>query len=301
MNEINANPDRKPLIIFVTGISGAGLKTGVNALEDSGVYCIDNLPLEMINPTLQLIEKETITLDGGVAFGLHIRASKDIDAFLELHSQLKTKYLLDVLFLTAEDSVLELRYSANRRRHYFLKEGRRLQEAFAFEKSLKASLEAKADIVIDTSQLSPHQLTRMIEHRYKDHVVQRNLYVMLTSFGFKYGQCRPVDSLFDVRFLKNPYFVPDLRSKTGLSQEVQDYVLMDENAEQFLKRIVDWHKWILPQYLNEGKHYFRVGIGCTGGRHRSVSIVEELFRALKEDPLEHIVVSKNHRDIKISG
>ncbi|MFK7823898.1 MAG: RNase adapter RapZ [Oligoflexales bacterium] len=292
---------QKPLIIFVTGISGAGLKTGINALEDSGVYCIDNLPLEMIKPTLQLIEKETIISQGGVAFGIHVRAARDIDAFLELHSQLMTNYRLDILFLTAEDSVLELRYSANRRRHYFLKEGRRLQEAFAFEKDLKSSLEKKADIVVDTSQLSPHQLTRMIEHRYKDDVVQRNLYVMLTSFGFKYGQCWPADSLFDVRFLKNPYFIPELKDKTGLTQEVQDYVLMDENADQLLKKIIDWHKWILPQYLNEGKHYFRVGIGCTGGRHRSVSIVEALFRELNGEGLEHIVVSKNHRDIKIPG
>ena len=289
----------KPLIIFVTGISGAGLKTGINALEDSGVYCIDNLPLEMIKPTLDLIEKETIVLEGGVAFGIHVRTPQDIDDFLRLHAQLSAKYRCDILFLTAEDSVLELRYSANRRRHYFLQEGRRLQEAFIYEKTLKASLEGQADIVIDTSQLSPHQLTRMIEHRYKDDVVQRNLYVMLTSFGFKYGQCRPADSLFDVRFLKNPYFIPDLKNKTGLSQEVQDYVLMDENAEQLLKKMVDWHKWILPQYLNEGKHYFRVGIGCTGGRHRSVSIVEELFKVLNAEPMEHIVISKTHRDIKI--
>ncbi|NRA43695.1 MAG: RNase adapter RapZ [Oligoflexales bacterium] len=298
---MNATHQDKPLIIFVTGISGAGLKTGINALEDSGVYCIDNLPLEMIQPTLELIEKETIVLEGGVAFGIHVRTAEDIPAFLQLHSQLSAKYRLDILFLTAEDSVLELRYSANRRRHYFLQEGRRLQEAFNFEKSLKASLEEKADIVIDTSQLSPHQLTRMIEHRYKDDVVQRNLYVMLTSFGFKYGQCRPADSLFDVRFLKNPYFVPDLKDKTGLTQEVQDYVLMDENAEHLLQKLIDWHRWILPQYLNEGKHYFRVGIGCTGGRHRSVSIVEELYRALNTEPMEHIVVSKNHRDIKIQG
>ena len=296
---IPAEDTSKWLIVFVTGVSGSGLKTGISALEDIGIYCIDNLPVEMIRPTISLLEQEKTFEGDKVAFGIHVRTIEELNAFLDLLSVLNPLFRTDTIFLTAEDEVLELRYSANRRKHYLLTEGRRLQEAFSMEKKLKKPLSEAADIVVDTSHLAPQQLVRMIETRYHSDFIQRKLYVMISSFGFKYGQYRPADSLFDVRFLNNPYFVPALREKNGLDAEVRDFILADSDATALLNRLCDWHTWLFPQYFEEGKHYFRIGIGCTGGRHRSVCVVEQLYQLLKIKVDEYIVLSRSHRDINI--
>ena len=290
---------KNPLVIFVTGMSGAGLKTCISALEDSGVYCIDNLPLPMIEQTLELLKLQNFLEKTVVAFGVHIQNVDNINEFLSLAKNLDNKYQVDTLFLTAEDSVLELRYSANRRRHHFLEKGKKLQEAILSEREILYPLLDIADNVIDTSQLSPHQLTRIVEDRYSNTTIQRNLYVMISSFGFKYGAIHPVDSIFDVRFLKNPYFNNKLRAHTGLDENVRDYIFNDDKSAEFIDRLFEWHQWILPKYFDEGKHYYRIGIGCTGGQHRSVAIVEELFHRLTKESLGPLVINKYHRDVNI--
>ena len=159
------------------------------------------------------------------------------------------------------------------------------------------SVKEIADAAFDTTTWSPHQLSRTIEERYANKTFARNLYVTIASFGFKYGQYRPCDSIYDVRFLDNPHFVNELREKTGLNKAVKDHVFSDKRAGVFLDKLVDLHEFLLPQYFAEGKHYFRIGIGCTGGKHRSVCIAEELSHILTEKQIPNILISVAHRDL----
>ena len=296
---MNHHIDQDLRVIFITGVSGAGLKTAVNAFEDFGVCCIDNLPIGMIKPSLELLKKENYLTKNIVAFGIHIQNESYLNDFLSLYKDLSQSYKVDQIFLTAEDSILQLRYSANRRRHPFLIDGRKLQEAFEAERNLLQPMIDLSDLVIDTSLLNPQQLAKVIEGSFKDGLNSRNLYVMISSFGFKYGPCHPVDSVFDVRFLKNPYFDPHLRSLTGISESVKDYIFKESDSQEFIQKLIDWHSWILPKYYDEGKHYFRIGIGCTGGQHRSVAIVEELHAHLNKASLGPFIINKSHRDLKI--
>ncbi len=203
-----------------------------------------------------------------------------------------------MVFLVANEETLANRYGATRRPHPFLTEGESLTEAIKKERELISPVEWEADVVIDTSGLSPHQLARHIEARYLGEVPPRSLYVTITSFGFKHGQLRPADSIFDVRFLNNPYFVPSLKKLSGLDEPVKHFIREDQKTEVYLQKIIDLNCWLLPQYYAEGKHYFRIGIGCTGGQHRSVFIAETLCQALKDKNLAHLQYSVHHRDVQ---
>ena len=295
--------DKQPLVIFVTGLSGAGQKTAMNALEDVGVYSIGSLPLSMIIPTLKEISKEGYSLEKGIAFGIHIHDQRHSRQFLALKEELAKGqgFRIDSLFLTATNEALELRFNANRRRHPLFTQGSPIASAIRSEKNLLKDVEEASDLVIETSLYSPHELSRMIESRYHHEGFHRCLYVTFISYGFKYGVCLPVDSSFDVRFLKNPYFEPSLCYKTGLDKDVRDYVFSDANAVAMLDRLTAWHRWILPRYYEEGKHYLRIGIGCTGGQHRSVAMVEELSARLGSGHWNHIVIQKTHRDLRHQG
>ena len=293
----------QPLVIFVTGVSGAGQKTAMNALEDVGVYSIDNLPLNMVMPALKEVRKAGHHLEKGIAFGIHIHESQHSHEFLKLKKEIEAsqEFRVDSLFLTATDDVLELRFNANRRRHPLFTQGSRIETAIKEQRVLLKDIEEASDLIIDTSYQSPHELSRMIENRYHYESFFRCLYVTFISYGFKYGSCQPVDGQFDVRFLKNPYFEPSLRAKTGLDQEVRDYVFSDAHARAMLDKLTHWHRWILPRYYEEGKHYLRIGIGCTGGQHRSVSMVEELYKNLKNESPEHIKIQMTHRELRRKG
>lgn len=297
------NRSKQPLVIFVTGHSGAGQKTAMNALEDAGVYSIDNLPLTMVIPALKEVAREGYPLGKGIAFGIHVHDREHVRLFLKIKKELvqTQAYRLDSIFLTATDDALELRFHANRRRHPLFTRGSHVKTAILSEKALLRDVEESSDFMVDTSLCSPHELSRLIEARYQHESFRRLLYVTLISFGFKYGACHPVDGLFDVRFLKNPYFEASLRSRTGLDQEIRDYVFSDEHARDMLDRLISWHRWILPRYYEEGKHYLRVGFGCTGGQHRSVSMVEALYADLKTELPDCIVLQKNHRELKRRG
>lgn len=286
-----------PLVVFVTGLSGAGISTALNALADSGMHCIDNLPVEILDQTIGLIADGKLKAEHGFGFGM----ARHNEQFVALLPQLKEHYKdgvrLEIIFLTADEGVVATRYSTTRRRHPLLLPGETLVSAISREQALLSPIEELADSVVDTSSWSPHMLARAMEERFSKELPARVLQLTINSFGFKYGQLKSVDMLFDVRFLDNPHFVPELRDLTGLDKRVADYVFDNEAAKTMFGKMEDMIRFLLPLYHQEGKHYFRVGIACSGGRHRSVAFAERLGASLINSPIEHILVTIHHRDV----
>ena len=292
-----SNLDSDQPVVIITGQSGAGLSTAIRVLQDAGYYCIDNLPIEMLWDALSVVGSGKVAARG-FAFGMDIRDASFATKFPQLKVSLAEKAPLDVLFLTADEETLFRRYSATRRRHPLLEAGCGLADAIKREQLLLAPVESSADAVIDTSHLTSQVLARMIEDRYANKgVILRSLFVTITSFGFKNGALSPADSIQDVRFLNNPFFVPELKLKTGLDKDVRDYVMSDPVSNETFSKFNDLYRYLLPYYLKEGKHYFRIGIGCTGGQHRSVTFVEELARTFAASPLTGIQIAVAHRDL----
>jgi UPF0042 nucleotide-binding protein len=293
-----SNPDTRPLLVVVTGLSGAGLSTVINALSDVGFYCIDNLPIELIWPTVELMESRKIHTKG-FALGMDIRDKKFAQTFTSIKEKLKTKLRLDIVYLEADQNVLATRYSATRRKHPLTSSAdTNISKAIQRESKLLEPVKNSADVVFNTSVWSPHFLARTVEQRYSADLPPRQLHVLITSFGFKYGILKQCDEIFDVRFLANPYFSPELKNKHGLQKEVADYVFNDPAASTFLDKLVEMHEFLLPLYFREGKHYFRVGIGCTGGKHRSVSFAIKLAEELKKKKISNIEIRVDHRDVE---
>lgn len=286
-----------PRIFVVTGLSGAGNSTALAALADNGLYCIDNLPIELFGTTVGLLESGRIKAPHGLAVGMDVRDSNFAKRFSELKTEYAARARIQIIFTTADDSVLAVRFSTTRRKHPLMIAGDTLGEAITAERLLLAPVEEAADVVFDTSNWSPHQLARAIEGHFSKFLAPRQLHTTVTSFGFKYGQHRPVDLLFDLRFLDNPYFVPTLRERTGLDPEVRDFVFGNETAQTMFSKMEDMIRFLLPLYYREGKHYLRIGIGCSGGRHRSVAFAEEVGQALLRSPVAHVVTTVVHRDI----
>ncbi len=286
-----------PLLVIVTGLSGAGNSTALNALADAGMYCIDNLPMEMLEPTIALLESGRIVASHGLALCMDVRDESFAKQFPQLRKKLAGRVRLEVIFLTADQHAIATRFGATRRRHPLLRGGETLIEAIDHERDLLGTVEEAADIVFDTTHWSPQQLARAVEGRLANDLPPRMLHVTITSFGFKYGQAEPVDTMFDVRFLDNPYFVPELKDKSGLEAEVRDYIFSHTTAKTMLDKMEDMLRFLLPLYYREGKHYFRLGVGCTGGRHRSVCFAEELGRIFLKKPIPHTIITILHRDI----
>lgn len=289
--------DKRPVLVVVTGLSGAGLTTVLNTLQDSGFYCIDNLPVQLVQSAVDFILKGKVQARG-FALGMDIRDKRFAQDFPALKQQLSAQLRLDVIFLTAESEVLASRYNATRRAHPLVGKRGDISSAIEKERALLAPVKTAADQVVDTTTLSPHALARRIEDRYANAIAPRSLYVTITSFGYKYGQLRPSDEILDVRFLPNPFFIQDLREKSGKEREVAAYIAADQRTQSFLEKIEDLHRFLLPLYFSEGKHYFRIGIGCTGGKHRSVFVAEWLAERLRAMPLSNIVVNVIHRDLE---
>lgn len=290
------DPKRK-LLVIVSGYSGAGLTTALHALQDNGFFCIDNLPIELLDQATKFIEDNGRDVPG-FAIAMDIRSEGIIKDFAAIKARLGQKLNLDILFLTADKDHLAERFNTTRRKHPLMGESLKLMEAIQKEMELLEPVKLEADCVFDTSTWSPHYLSRTIEKRFSGKIPERQLNVVITSFGFKNGLLRPVDSLFDVRFLLNPYFDPRLKEKTGLEAEVAGFIEKDPRVEVLLNHLVNLHKFLLPQYFSEGKNYCHIGIGCTGGKHRSVYIAEELGKSLRQAGLEHISITVSHRDLK---
>lgn len=283
--------------MIVTGLSGAGNSTALAALADIGMYCIDNLPVELFGTTLDLIESGRISAEFGLAVGMDVRDRSFAQRFSDLKKNHSDRSRIQVIFMTAEDAAIATRFSTTRRKHPLMRTGETLNEAIVLDRALLSPVEEVADVVFDTTNWSPHQLARAIESHFAKDISPRMLHVTVTSFGFKYGQHRPVDMMFDVRFIENPYFVPELRDKSGLDPEVREYIFQHESARRMFAKMEDMLRFLLPLFYQEGKHYLRLGIGCSGGRHRSVSFAEELGTALLVQPIANVITTIIHRDI----
>ncbi|MCD8569461.1 MAG: RNase adapter RapZ [Geovibrio sp.] len=280
---------RRVSLIVLTGLSGAGKSRAAAVLEDLGYYTVDNFPPQLLEKFLKLIF--TFNMDvSKVALVIDIRSRNSVKAS-EVISLLKNNYGAQVLFIEADDATLIKRYKETRRTHPL---GAALPEAIKTERESLREIRETADIVIDTSRKTVHDLARQIESYFKDDD-SVNLSVTVQSFGFKYGVPEDSDLLFDVRFLKNPHFVEELREKTGQEKVVQDYVFSDEKTGIFIEKIKDMLNFLIPNYLSEGKRFLTVSIGCTGGKHRSVAVSENLSKYLRETTKFKVITK--HRDM----
>ena len=283
-------------ILIVTGMSGAGKTVCLKHLEDFGFNCIDNLPIGLMNSFLELLlssrENEQRT-----ALGIDSRNGKELSELEKIIENWREekKVHFRILFLDASDEVLIQRYKESRRSHPLAKEGR-IQDGITKEREKMAFLRKKADLIIDTSRLLTKNLRQQLKEIVQEEKKYQNLQLSILSFGFKYGMPEDLDLLFDLRFLPNPYYDPELRTHTGEEKAVQDFVFQDGNAQIFLDKLVDLFQFLLPLYVAEGKNQLVLGLACTGGKHRSVTMAEKLYQSLKDTADYGIALE--HRDIR---
>ena len=283
-------------ILIVTGMSGAGKTVCLKHLEDFGFNCIDNLPIGLMNSFLELLlssrENEQRT-----ALGIDSRNGKELSELEKIIENWREekKVHFRILFLDASDEVLIQRYKESRRSHPLAKEGR-IQDGITKEREKMAFLRKKADLIIDTSRLLTKNLRQQLKEIVQEEKKYQNLQLSILSFGFKYGMPEDLDLLFDLRFLPNPYYDPELRTHTGEEKAVQDFVFQDGNAQIFLDKLVDLFHFLLPLYVAEGKNQLVLGLACTGGKHRSVTMAEKLYQSLKDTADYGIALE--HRDIR---
>lgn len=277
-------------LIILTGYSGAGKSTASKALEDLGYYTVDNMPLQLVEKFVEVafdynseIQKIALVIDS---------RSKDIAKAMDLIKLLKMKYDAEVIFLDASDEVILKRYKETRRKHPL---GDSILEAIALEKRQLSEIREMADLIIDTSSFTVHDLTRFFEEKFKGNVASK-MSITIQSFGFKYGIPPDSDMVIDVRFLKNPHFVEELRGKTGLDKDVYEYVFSDERIYPFLKKLKKFLDYLIPNYVKEGKKFFTLSIGCTGGRHRSVAVCKFISEYLTRKGDNRVILK--HRDIE---
>lgn len=284
-----------PQVVVVTGLSGAGRSTALRVLEDAGFFCVDNLPPALAPELLSLAHRDEKL--ARVGLGIDVRTGAFLSGVEQTLSALESAgHRVQVIFLDCADDVLVRRFSETRRPHALARDGD-LHVAIARERERLAGLRARADVVIDTTELSVHDLRRhLIDYTGRD-VERPTMVVRLLSFGFKYGIPVHADLVFDLRFLPNPHFVDDLRPKTGTDSEVARYVLDAPESQDLMGHLIPLLHFLLPHYAREGKAYLTIAFGCTGGRHRSVAMVEALGRRLGG---EHRV-TVSHRDATRAG
>lgn len=285
-----------PDIVIITGLSGSGMSSAMNAFEDLGFFCVDNLPITLL-PTFARLVKRGDSSDAHInraALVIDIREKQFLTEFrTQLDKLKKTGLKVMVLFLEASDAVLARRFSETRRPHP-ADTGQGLNETIAAERTALQDIRADADHIIDTGEHNVHTLRRLMIQRFSPRTEGTPMRVQVLSFGHKYGGPRDLDLLFDVRHLPNPYFVPDLRDFSGKDRRIVQYLNQQPEVDETLRRFSDLLDYLLPLYKREGKSYVTVGIGCTGGRHRSVMIADALARRLRKSGFEATSV---HRDI----
>lgn len=278
--------------VIVTGMSGAGKSSVLKMLEDSGYFCVDNLPIQLVKKFVKLIIQGS---QKKVALGLDIRsgqALKELDSVLQDMKRISFPY--EILFLDCAPEVLVKRYKETRRTHPLSGLGR-VDKGIELEREKLDFLRKKADVIIDTSHLLIRELKTQINQIYVEDKKFNNFIITILSFGFKYGIPTDSDLVFDVRFLPNPFYIPELKKRTGKDSQVSSYVMESEIAIQFLTKLEDMLHFLIPHYITEGKNQLVISIGCTGGKHRSVTLVEELANRLRETEYGLRI---EHRDIE---
>jgi UPF0042 nucleotide-binding protein len=283
---LNASPS----LVIVSGLSGAGRTTVMKALEDLGFYCVDNLPVVLLERFVDLFSEGADRL----AVVVDVRERSFLAEFPSMHDRLRERGTrIELLFLEASDDALRQRYDESRRVHPAV-EGGSVAEGIALERRLLEPLAARADVAIDTTDLSVHDLKRLVTRHFSGADRSGSLELNLVSFGFRYGLPEAADLMIDVRFLPNPNFEPELRHRTGLDADVAAYVLDDARTAEFLERFFAFLEFLLPRYEEEGKAYLTLAVGCTGGQHRSVAVIGALERHLRDRKIE---VRVSHRDV----
>ena len=283
--------------VIITGMSGAGKTTALHVLEDIGYYCVDNIPASLLSTLYTLCSKSEDSMMKKVAVVVDVRGNENFeDMYTQIENFKKSHEDVSILFFDAKVDCLLIRYKETRRKHPLaerLKDGS-VAEAVTFEKALLTSIKKIADYKIDTTYLSNKQLRERVMSMFMEDTSQ-SLTLTFMSFGFKYGIPLEADLIIDVRCLPNPYYIPELKPLTGLDQVVRDYVLKSEDTQEFLKRTLNLLDFSVPLYLKEGKSELVVGIGCTGGKHRSVTIARQLDEHFVEKGYKCVI---QHRDVK---
>lgn len=281
--------------VIVTGMSGAGKSTALKMLEDVGYYCVDNLPYALVPKLVELIRVPNAEINK-IAVGIDIRSGQNFSEFEKALEQIgEMGFPYEILFLDSKDDVLIKRYKETRRNHPLALEGR-LDQGIKEERGKLLTLRKRAEYILDTSNMLTRELKAELNRIFVENKEFKNIYVTVCSFGFKYGIPSDADLVFDVRFLPNPYYIEELRHKTGNDEEVQTFVMANEASKIFLSKLNDMARFLIPHYISEGKHQLVIAIGCTGGKHRSVTLANELYEELKKD--ENLGVKKEHRDIE---
>lgn len=284
--------EASPHIVFVSGLSGSGKSTAMAALEDMSFYCVDNLPAQLIDQFLRLCEKATPRIER-IALAIDSREGPFLEGVPAVVTGLRDRGArVELLFLECSNDVLLTRYRETRRVHPHSPTGR-VEDGIDIERRLLVDVAALADHLIDTSALNVHQLKTDVVQRVSGE--ERPTVVNMVSFGFRFPTPQTAELLFDVRFLPNPYFEERLRPRTGHDPEVAEYVLKSERGEALIGQLSGLLRFLLPLYDAEGKAYLTIGIGCTGGRHRSVAIANALAEQLRADGRE---VNVEHRDVE---
>ena len=281
--------------VIVSGMSGAGKSTVLNMLEDMGFFCVDNLPVALLPSFGQIAFDRKVDVNQ-VAVTVDIRNGDQLQGLtnqLEVLYELGIKY--EILFLDADESTLVKRYKETRRTHPLAREDR-IETGIQRERKMVSFIREKADYIIDTTSLLTRELKQELEKIYVNDEKYSNFIITILSFGFKYGIPADADLVFDVRFLPNPYYDPELRPMTGNDLAIQQYVMRSGDAQIFLDKLEDMLEFLIPHYIDEGKYHLIVGIGCTGGKHRSVTIANGIYNRLENLPYS---VRIEHRDIEI--
>ena len=269
----------KEQLVVITGLSGSGKSAAVRAFEDMGYYCVDNLPVTLIPVFSDLCTRAGDAL-ARVALVIDIREGQFLREFPEVLARIRGDRAVQVLFLEASDELLARRFNETRRPHPMGGDAQDLMESIARERRELRTIRGLADVLIDTSAFTVHDLKAFILDSFLEKDRPSALLVPITSFGFKFGVVANLDVLFDVRFIANPYFIDELRGLTGKDEKVKDFLERKPEYITFLEKTADLLKFLLPLYVREGKSYLRIGIGCTGGRHRSVAVAEALAAGL---------------------
>ncbi|MCS6804403.1 MAG: RNase adapter RapZ [Acidobacteriota bacterium] len=284
-----------PHIVIITGLSGSGKTSAVKAFEDLGYFCVDNLPIQLIPTFVQLCDRSDETLSRAVIV-VDIREKEFLPEFPHIYETLKKRNIhLTVLFFEANDETIRRRFSETRRPHPLSQQKKHLAQSIAAERALLAPLRALADMVVDTSDRNVHALRQYLIEQFSGNGRRLEMHILIVSFGYKHGLPPNMDLLFDVRFLPNPHFVPELRPLTGKHPQVAAYMNQSPETQETLRRLQELLEFLLPHYRREGRSYLTIGIGCTGGRHRSVMVAEALRRFLRRKGYK---VKVQHRDWK---